>query len=251
MTHLFRLPARIGALAAVLLLVAAGGVRAQNQPEAPGSVLRPEKQTNGWQIAFYTGASYNVYYEGYTIVNLMDWVAQETSWNMPYGVALNVPIGNDFSLYLRAGVQNMSTDFFNGKVDSLESAPILGTIGYTLNFKFDIRTLDVLFRLIGHNDGERVYFGPSFGFVRTKRITVTEEEYETGFQKVLVDEDMPAADNFFPTFVIGGEYAFVPVKNLFLIPAIEVNFGWQRVSGLQPLRVNYYRLLFSVSYQVF
>jgi hypothetical protein len=224
---------------------------AQTEPEAPASVLRPEKQKNGWQIAFYSGVSMNEYYEGYDIAYVIDFLADETSWNVPFGFAVNIPVFNDFALYLRAGTQNMKTNFFNGEVDSLESVPEVGEIGYDMDFTFNIVHVDVLFRLIGDNEGERVYFGPSFGYVQKKQITVRKEEFLTGFTRVLEDRDMPGADNFFPTFVIGAEYAYVPVKDLYLIPAIEVNFGWEKVSSLQRLRATYYRLLFNVSYQVF
>jgi len=206
---------------------------------------------NGWQISFYTGVSYNDFYEGYDIVNVIDFLADESSWSMPFGGSLNIPVFEDLSLYLRAGGQRMNTNFFNGKIDSLKSLPKTGEIGYSMDFAFDIVHFDLLIRLIGNNEGERVYFGPSFGFVGKKHITLKRTELETGFEETLQDQEMPGADSFFPTFVVGAEYAFVPVKNLYIIPALEVNFGWEKVSEVQRLRATYYRLLVNVSYQVF
>ena len=219
------------------------------EPEAPPSVLRPEPMRNGWQISFYSGISYNDYYEGYDIPGVIDFLADESSWNVPYGGSLNIPLFDDLSLYLRAGVQNMETNFFNGKIDSLKSAQQIGEIGFGMDFSFHITHIDILIRLIGKNEGERVYFGPSFGIVNKKQIVVRRTEFLTGYEEVLQDQEMPGTDDYFPTFVIGGEYAFVPVRNLYLIPAIEVNFGWERISEIQRLRTVYYRLLFNVSYQ--
>jgi hypothetical protein len=237
-------------LPAMLLLMQAAAY-SQTEPEAPASVLRPGDTKNGWQISLYGGVSYNEYYEGYDIKNVISFIADETSWNMPLGLGLNIPIFEELSLYVRAGAQNMETNFFNGQIDSIKSTNDLGYIGYDMDFSFDIFHLDILIRLIGENEGERVYFGPSFGYVQKRHITVKRTELETGEAQLLQDQAMPGSDNFFPTFVIGGEYAFIPMKNLYLIPAIEVNFGWEKISNVQRLRTNYYRLLFNISYQIF
>ncbi|MAT39027.1 MAG: hypothetical protein CL946_05425 [Ectothiorhodospiraceae bacterium] len=250
MTHITRTTYLFFAACALAVLLIPAATQAQTEPEAPPSVLEPEETANGWQIGFYGGVAHNEFYEGYRILNVINFLTIERSWSAPFGVSLNIPIFNDASIYLRAGVHLSETNFFNGKYDSLSNGE-LGAIGFDMDFTFNLVQFDILLRLIGNNDGERVYFGLGLGFVQDKNITLTRSELQTGMTEVLQDQPMPGADDLFPLFIIGGEYALIPLPNLYVIPALEIQYGFQDISTLQDLKAVYYRALVTVSYQAF
>jgi hypothetical protein len=245
-----RIPVPFG-IAAVLLLAAAAwqpAALAQTEPEVPeeNAPLR-----NGFQISLFGGVSLNSYTGAYFGDCPCDYWENERSWSVPYGVALHVPLFEDAALYLRGSLHRTSTDFFVGRYDSLRSAQTVGSIGDDMTIHYSLATIDVLLRLIGHLDGERVYIGPSFGIVQQKRVHIVETEYATGTRWLLTNRDIEGARDLRVSIVIGAEYAFMPLRNLSIIPAIEIDYAPKKISDWQPLRVTFYRALIGVSYQVF
>lgn len=246
-----RLAAAARCCALVLLCAAASTavVQAQTEPEAPRA---PEKLMNGWQLSGWVGGSYNVFSGGYyDDESNISFIADETSTSMPFGVSLNVPVFEDASLYLRAGWHRTETSFFTGRYDSLRSRTGQGEIGDELTVYYSMLTFDVLIRLIGRQDGERVYFGPSFGIVDTRRARVVETEYPTGAKYLFSDRDIESAHGVRRSFVIGAEYAFVPHKAIYIIPAIEIDYALQKLSTVQPLKPTFYKFLLSIAIQPF
>jgi hypothetical protein len=227
---------------------------AQNEPEAP---RRPEKIYNGFQFSLFTGTSANVLKGGYIGTCPCEFVSSASSWGVPYGFSLNIPVGPDAALYLRAGVQNTATDFFSGRVDSLRSVKDASSIGSDLRITFNLVQLDFLLRLIGRQDGERVFFGLGVGYVQKKHVYLTDTEYQTGAVYTIENGELQDPRKMFTWFIIGGEYAFIPVKNLYVIPSLEIDYGLQKIlkeSTPRPtftMRPIFYKLLLTVSYQIF
>ena len=232
----------------VLILVPMSALFSQTEPEAPRP---PEIPRNGYQISFFSGVSYNVFSGQYDGGCPCEFVAEETSGNVPYGFALNIPLFFDAALYLRGGVQNTSTTFFMGRNDSLRSGTGTGNIGDELQLDYNLVHFDILLRLIGRQDGERVFVGPSFGFVRKKHVRLTETEYPTGAQYNLDDGDIEGGKSMRMSIIIGVEYAFVPLKNMYIIPSLQVDYTPQRISDVQLIRPTFYKFLVSVAYQIF
>jgi hypothetical protein len=234
------------------LMIALAGVApralAQDEPEAP---KRPVVLTNGFQLSFFAGPSLNVFSGGYSAVNNNSFIAQTSSWSMPAGFGLSIPMWSDAALYLRAGWTPTQTSFFAGKIDSLHSTVGVGEIGDEFAFTYSMVQLDLLFRLIGKMDGERIIIGPSFGFVRKKHARVIETEYPTGAQYLIEDGDIAGALATRVSIIIGAEYAWTPVKNLYLIPSIQIDYCPSNLSTEQPMKFTMYKFLVSVAWQVF
>lgn len=223
-------------------------VLGQAEPEAPPVpfVLR-----NGWQLSGYFGVSYNVFHGGYAADCPCEFLANATSGSYPYGLSLNVPINEELSLYLRAGMQTTSTLFTVGRVDSLRSQPVVGDLADELTVEYSLFSVDILLRLIGKLDGERIFVGPSFGFVRKKSAEITETELQTGYQYTIENGDIEGARTLRTSIVIGAEYAFIPTRNLFIIPSVQVDYSPQKITDLQPLRPVFYKFVLNVAYQLF
>jgi hypothetical protein len=242
---------RFIAMAVAGILAICGRASAQTEPEAP---REPEVLKNSFQLSFYSGVSYldySNYYDGYYDNCNCDFVGGGGSFNMPYGVSLNIPVFADASLYLRAGITRTSTNFFDGRMDSLKHSSGYGEIGNDLNLRYDVANLDILVRLIGHMDGERVYFGLGLDRVLKKDVLLTETEYDTDTKVLIKHGVLTEGREWRTSFIIGAEYAFVPFKNLYIIPALEIDYGLNKMSTQQPLRPSFYRFLVNVSYQIF
>jgi hypothetical protein len=229
-------------------------VHAQNEPEAP---RLPEKLHNGLQLAVYGGLTHTVLSGGYLGGCPCDFPEAGTSWSAPYGGSLNIPVFSDASIYLRLGLQNTRTDMFSGRYDSLRSVKDAGNIGSDLRLQFDLVNFDVLLRLIGRHDGERVFTGLSFGFVKDAHIKLTDTEYQTGVVYPVEDGALQDTRSMYTFFVIGAEYAIIPLKNVYLIPSFEINYALNKIYKELPPRPTFsmrpilYKLLFTVAYQIF
>jgi hypothetical protein len=246
-SHASRAAALVRLLLPALLLPA--GLAAQNEPEAP---QEPVKLHNGFQISVYTGASYNTFSGGYSGNCPCDFVASEHSFNLPFGVALNIPVFEDASLYLRAGWQGTSTSFFTGRVDSLRSqSGGYGDIGSELRLDYTLFQVDILARLIGRQNGERVFFGLGLGAVREKHVHITDAEYATGAVYTVTDSLLAGARTLRTSFVIGAEYAFVPLADVYVIPSLQIDYGLENISEVQPLRPNFFKFLVTIAFQPF
>ncbi|MDH7516449.1 MAG: hypothetical protein QHI48_11320 [Bacteroidota bacterium] len=230
------------------MLCAAPALRAQTEPEAP---QRPRpKPVNGFQVSVYTGASLNVFSGGYFAPGDLTFLDVETSVNFPVGAWVNIPVTSDMALYIRGGWHGTETVFFSGRRDSLHTPPGgFGEIGDELTLTYGLFHIDVLARLIGRQDGERVFVGPSFGWVRTKRIRVTETEYGPKKTYLLEEGELSSAIAMRTSIVIGAEYAFMPVKNLYVIPSLQVDYSPQKISADHPMKAVWYKFLLSVSWQ--
>jgi len=237
-----------GFIIAIYVVVLSASVNALTEPEAPRS---EEPLSNGFQLGFYSGISYNIFGGAYDGQCPCIFLGDGSSTSIPYGFDLNIPVFSDAALYLRAGWQNTSTGFFVGRTDSLRSIQAVGEIGDGMTLFYDLAHFDVLVRLIGKQDGERVFLGPSFGWVQQKRIRIIESEYETGKRFLLQDKDIADPINLRYSFVLGAEYAFVPFRELYIIPSLQVDYSLQKISTLQPLKPNFYKFLVSVAYQPF
>ena len=245
---------RIAFGAALLGLLATAGARAQTEPEAP---VVPEKLYNGYQFSVFGGGNL-VYINGqYNGLCPCEFVGDVTSFNEFYGASVNIPIFNDASIYLRFGRNHTSTDWFTGRTDSLRSIAATGLVGSDLTFDYDLLHFDLLLRLFGNIDGERVYLGPSFGFVQRKHIRVIDSELATGKRYLIEDAELAVDHDLRVSFVIGAEYAFIPFKNVYVIPAIEVDYAFDKI--LQPrgerpnfsMRPTFYKFYVTLAYQLF
>lgn len=240
---------RTAALIAACVFIVPVLLRAQTEPESP--TVPPPPLVNGWQISAFTGAALNVFSGGYFGVGDRTFVAEESSFNMPYGVSINIPVFSDASLYLRAGWHGTQTVFFSGRQDSLKSIQGYGDIGDELTLRYDLFHVDVLVRLIGRQDGERVFVGPSFNYVRSKRVRLIETEYQTGVSYMYEDGDLAGAASMRTSLVLGAEYAFVPLRNLYVIPSVQVDYSPQKLSTEHPIKAVFYKFLVTVAYQPF
>jgi hypothetical protein len=241
--------------AGILLILCVVSMKAQqNEPEAPKI---PEKPFNGFQFAFYGGVSLNVLSGGYFGGCPCDFPAGGQSFSTPYGTSLNIPLYSDASIYLRLGLHKTSSLMSSGRVDSLRSIKDMGNVVSDLQLRFDLANFDVLLRLIGKQDGERVFTGISLGFVKTTHVKLTDTEYQTGAVYTFEDHPLVDALNMYSFFVIGAEYAFVPIKNLYLIPSFEIDYGLQKLykeTVPRPTfsyRPIYYKILLTTAYQIF
>lgn len=238
----------------LLVSVAAATVQAQTEPEAP---REPEKLYNGWQFALFGGVNLTYmngeYYSGCPCSFLGD----ETSFNTVYGASINVPLFEDASLYLRLGRNRTSTDWSSGRNDTLWTTNDVGVALSDMTIDYDLLNLDVLLRLFGNIDGERVYIGPSFGFVREKHVRVTDTEFSTGAMRVIEDGPLEIEHDLRVSIVIGAEYAFIPFRNLYVIPSLEVDYAFDKLireSESTPnfrLRPTFYKFYVTVAYQIF
>jgi hypothetical protein len=228
---------------------------AQNEPESP---VVKEPPRNGFQLSFFGGVSMNVFTGGY-FTNCpkgascpIDFYVNDVGWSFPYGVAMNIPLFSDAALYLRAGWNSTKVTISSGRLDTLYTIPNEpGELLDELYLHYTLFQFDLLLRLIGKQDGERIYLGPSFGYVLHKRAFVTETELATGRSFLLEDTDIQGAADMRLSLILGAEYAFMPFKNLYVIPAFEVDYAPKKISDDQPMRVVLYKLLLNVSYQLF
>jgi hypothetical protein len=239
----------------ILLMLAMCGATplwAQTEPEAP---VPAEKLYNGWQLSFYGGGSMFYTNGEYNGLCDCDFVGDVTSINAIFGSSVNIPVHQDFALYLRAGINNASTTWSSARTDSLLSTGGSGYVLSDMTFDYDLLNLDVLFRLIGSMDGERVYIGPSFGIVGSKHVRITDTELTSGFTRLVEDGPLDVDHSLRVSMIIGAEYAFVPLKNLYVVPAFEVDYAFGKIlqdRSARPnfvLRPTYYKLLVTVAYQ--
>lgn len=250
---LLRGAGRLAVLAALFLFIAPR-LAAQGEPEAP---REPVKLYNGYQFSLFGGANM-VYVNGdYAGDCPCEFVGDETSFNEFYGVSLNIPVLEDAAVYLRLSRNRTRTAWFTGRNDSLRSTRVLGTVGSDLTLDYDVLAFDLLFRLYGRIDGERVYIGPSFGFVRDKKVFLTDTEFSTGKVWLIEDGQLDVEHSLRMSFVIGAEYGFVPLPNLFVIPAFEIDYSFAKITNERIERPNFsikptfYRVFVTVAYQVF
>ena len=246
---------RLYAMKAVLvgLLTLPGRLLAQTEPESP---RYQEPLRNGFQLSFYSGVSMNVFSGGYFTFCPkgscpIDFYAEDNSWSYPFGVAMNIPVFSDAALYLRAGWNSTKTTIGSGRIDSLYTQQTVGEILDELTLYYTLFQVDVLVRLIGRQDGERVFLGPSFGFPIHKRAYVTETELSTGHQFLIEDTDVEGAQKVRTSLILGVEYAFVPTNNLYIIPSFQIDYSAQKISETQPIRPLFYKFLVNISYQLF
>lgn len=245
--------ARLIVLAALLFLCAPR-LAAQTEPEAPRD---PVKLYNGYQFSVFGGGNLTYLNGDYAGLCPCEFVGDESSFNEFYGLSLNIPIHEDAALYLRLARNRTSTGWFTGRADSLRSVQDVGLVGSDLTFDYDVLSFDLLLRLYGRIDGERVYVGPSFGFVRDKHVRVTDTELSTGKIWLIEDDELDVEHSLRMSFIIGAEYGFVPLPNLFVIPAFEIDYSFAKIINDRPerpsfsIKPTFYRLYVTVAYQVF
>jgi hypothetical protein len=229
-------------------------VQAQTEPEAPREA---EKLYNGWQFAFFGGANLAYMNGEYNAGCPCEFLGDQSSFNSFYGVSLNIPLFEDASIYLRLGRNKTSTDWASGRNDTLWTTSDLGVILSDMTINYDLMQFDFLLRLFGHIDGERVYLGPSFGFVKEKHVRVTDTEIGSGAMRVIEDGPLDIEHDLRVSFVIGAEYAFVPLRNLYVIPAFEVDYSFDKLiqdRAGRPnftLRPTFYKFYVTLAYQIF
>ncbi|MBE0643711.1 MAG: hypothetical protein IH600_06490 [Bacteroidetes bacterium] len=239
---------------AAFLFIAAPRLQAQTEPEAP---REPVKLFNGYQFAVFGGGSLTYLNGDYYGLCPCEFLGDETSGNLFYGASLNIPVFSDASIYLRVSRNQSSTSWTTARADSLRSVQALGFVSSELKFDYDILSFDVLLRLFGHIDGERVYIGPSFGFVRNKHIRVTDTELSTQKVWLIEDDQLDVEHSLRMSFVIGAEYAFVPFPNIYVIPAIEIDYSFSKIVNERverptfSLKPTFYRMYVTFAYQMF
>jgi hypothetical protein len=236
------------------LLFVAPRLAAQTEPEAPRD---PVRLYNGYQFSAFGGGNLTYINGDYIGLCPCEFIGDETSVNEFYGVSLNIPILDDAAVYLRLARNRTRTGWFTGRIDSLRSVQEVGFVGSDLTLDYDVLSFDLLLRLYGRIDGERVYIGPSFGFVRDKRVVVTDTELNNGKIWLIENEQLDVEHSLRMSFVIGAEYAFVPLPSLFVIPAFEIDYSFAKIANERIERPNFslkstfYRLFLTVAYQVF
>lgn len=227
---------------------------AQTEPEAPRD---PVKLYNGYQFAVFGGGNLTYLNGDYFGLCPCDFVGDQTGSNLFYGASINIPIFSDASVYLRLSRNKTSTSWSTARVDSLRSVQEVNFVVSDLTFDYDLLSLDVLLRLFGHIDGERVYLGPSFGFVRDKHVRITDSEMSTGKVWLIEDDQLDVTHSLRMSFVIGAEYAFVPFKNLYVIPALEIDYAFGKIFNERNerpsfnLKPTFYRFYVTLAYQIF
>ena len=245
---------RIIIFAATVLVFASGRALAQTEPEAPRV---PEVLYNGFQVSFTAGASINHIVGEYFSPCPCEFYGNATSISPYFGGSLNIPVFEDAALLLRLGLNTTSSKWETARNDSLWSRPEIGTVLSELTYDYHLLTFDVLARLIGSMDGARVIVGPSFGVVKRNHVRVVDREYTSGAERVVEDGDLQVDHDLRVSMIIGFEYAFTPLRNLYMIPSFEVDYPFQRLAnedGVRPefrLRPIFYKMMFSVSYQIF
>jgi hypothetical protein len=239
---------------AALLFALVPRLAAQTEPEAP---REPERLSNGYQFSLFGGGNLMYLNGDYQGLCPCEFLGDQTSTNAFYGMSLNLPIHEDAALYLRLSRNRTHTVWSTGRADSLRSVQDLGLVASDLTLDYDVLAFDLLLRLYGRIDGERVYVGPSFGFVRDKHVRVTDTELSTGKIWLIEDGTLDVEHSLRMSFVIGAEYAFVPIKNLFVIPAFEIDYSLAKIANERLERPNFsikptfYRLYLTLAYQVF
>jgi hypothetical protein len=227
---------------------------AQTEPEAPRP---PEVLYNGFQLSATGGLSMNHIVGEYYGDCPCEFYGNTTSTSPYFGASLNIPVFEDAALLLRVGINNSSSSWETGRNDSLWTSPEIGTIFSNLIFEYELLSFDVLARLIGAMDGPRLLVGPSFSAVKRKHLRIVDEEFVSGAQRVVEDGDLQVDQETRISMILGFEYAFTPVHNLYVIPSFEVDYPFAKLlnqDGVDPdfsLRPIFYRLLVSVSYQLF
>ncbi len=239
---------------AAFLFLASSRLLAQTEPEAP---TEPVKLYNGYQFAVFGGANLTYLNGDYYGLCPCEFLGDKTSTNLFYGASVNIPIFSDAAVYLRLSRNKTSTSWTTARIDSLRSIQDEGVVTSELTFDYDIVSFDFLLRLFGHIDGERVYIGPSFGFVRNKHVLVTDAEYKTGKVWLIEDDQIDVEHDLRMSFIIGAEYAFVPLKNLYVIPAIEIDYSFGKIINERTtrptfsLKPTFYRMYVTLAYQMF
>lgn len=237
------------------LLLAPAILRAQTEPEAPRT---PDKLYNGFQISLYGAAAYTHFLGSYSGPENANFTGNASSWGYAYGAWVNIPLfSSDAALYLRAGWRPSTTDWYSSRTDSLHSHPGVGDILSELTIEYNLFRVDALFRLIGRMDGERIYVGPSFGFVQRKHTRIVDIELDGEAETVIEDGELAVDQNVRVSIIIGLEYAFYIAHNLYLIPAVEVDYPFEKmINDTAPkpdfeLRPVFYSVQMSLAYHLF
>ena len=222
------------------------------QPKPPASGDRRQKVipiVNRFQISFFSAASYNIMKGQYDGVCPCSFVQAGSGWSFPVGLSFNIPFTDDASIYLRASVESQSLAFESARKDTLRSIKEYGEMTDDLTIESDLIQFDLLLRLIAEEQGVRLLAGPSFGFSKKSRARILETELKTGVAYTVEDGDLQEERRTRYGFIFGIEYAFIPIKGIYIIPALIFRYGMHSISNAQSLRLLNYTLNISLAYQ--
>lgn len=222
----------------------------QPLPPAGGKVKKqsPFSFANRFQIGVYGGVNLNVYKGIYDGSCPCEFVQSGKGWSIPYGFTVNIPISDESSIYIRTGWYSSSVAFDAARSDSLRSGGGVGAMAEDLTIESDITQLDVLLRLIAEEDGIRLLAGPSFSFVNRTHVELVETEFSSGKKYTIESGELSDARNTRYGFILGIEYAYIPMNHVYVIPALLFNYGVKYISTSQLLRPLTYNFSLSIAY---
>ena len=118
-----------------------------------------------------------------------------------------------------------------------------------LSIVYNILNLEVLLRLTAEENGVRVLAGPTFGFVQKKQIELIETEVDSRQSFLIEKGDLTDAVPVRYGFLLGIEYAFIPMKQVFVIPALSLDYAFNKISLQQSVRPVFFNLSVNIAFQ--
>lgn len=218
-------------------------------PGAPGERKKlATDPTNRFQIGIFVNGAYNVLKGAYYGDCPCEFVKSGTGTSVPFGLTVNLPISDDASIYIRAGFNHPVVTFSSARNDTLRGQQTIGPMYEDLTITSSVLTLEVLLRLIAEEEGFRIFAGPSFGFVRNSEVELWETEAESGRRYPVEKGALADARATRYGFILGIEYAYVPLPRIYLIPSFSFDYGIKSISLTQPLRPLIYHFSLSLAY---
>lgn len=224
---------------------------AQGVPPASPSFRKapPGEITNGFQIGIFGGVTYNLFKGEYGGSCPCDFLKSGTGFNTPFGMTVNIPLINESSLFIRFGISSSVIKFEGARYDSLHSIQALGTMLDNLTIRYNILNLEVLLRLTAQENGIRILAGPTFGFVKKKQVELIETEVDSQQSFLIEKGDVVDAVPVRYGFLLGIEYALIPVKHVFVIPSFSLDYAFNKISLQQSVRPVFFHVSINIAYQ--
>ncbi len=226
----------------------------QGKPPASSRIKKPplNRLENRFQLGVYGSLTYDVMkgeYTGPVTCNYCSFVKSGTGFSVPVGITMNIPITDESSIYLRAGMLSASVSFQGGRKDTLRSTREVGEMFDDLTLDVQMTTIDIILRLIAQEDGFRILAGPTFGFIKKSNVVLLETETGTGKQYTIEKNELGGPVDTRYGFLLGLEYAFIPISHIYILPALIFDYGLNSISTIHSLRPLYYNFTLSVAYQ--
>lgn len=242
---------RFAAVFAALILVAASPIHAQGIPPAAPHIYKkpPSPFANRFALGVYGSYSHTVFKGAYYGACPCEFLKSGSGAAFPFGLTMNIPITEESALYLRLGKFSADIVYESARYDSLRSEKKLGDMFDDMTLSFSMTYFEVLLRLIAEEDGVRLFAGPSFGFIDKKHVVLIETEAMSGNRYTIENGELLYAKATRYGFVLGLEYAFIPIEKIYILPSFALDYGLNRISEVQPIRPLLYNVSLSIAYQ--